>query len=400
MRIFVAVRHALDPKFYYGSLWSTNFYPALRQLGHEIIESQVDLLPTSRFMEIPGNFTRQEKEVRAQITQQIIDEVRTAHTQKPIDLFLSYFYNAHFDPARFAGIHKLGIRTINFFCNSTYQFELVSEIAKKVNFSWHPEKNARELYLKAGANPIWIQLGADPEIYHPQPEISRQPKACFVGQRYADRDRYLVKLIASNVPVDIYGLGWSPWESDKQILYLGRRQFKPGSLSAYLSVVSMNMKKDGIFKGMQRTLGQLYYRRRKSRKLDLLLASAIRGFTEDISRTYAAYEVILNFSNVWSDGRPGSEPIPHIRLRDFEATLCRACYLTGYTDEIAEFYDLGKEIDTYRTSEELVEKARFYLTRPLEAERLREAGYQRSLREHTWKERFKLLFKKIGGSQC
>ena len=57
MRIFTAVRHSIDPEFYYGGLWSGNFYSALEQLGHEIIESQVDLLPASRFMHIAGDFT-------------------------------------------------------------------------------------------------------------------------------------------------------------------------------------------------------------------------------------------------------------------------------------------------------------------------------------------------------
>lgn len=386
MRIFIAVRHALDPEFYYGSLWSGNFYPALRQLGHEIIESKVDLLPASSFMQVAAGFTPEQRKVRQRITEQVIGELRAAHQEKPVDLFLSYFYNAHFEPGGFAQIHKLGVTTLNFFCNSTYQFELVSEIAKEVNFSWHPEKGARELYLKAGANPVRVQLGADPQIYSPRPEIARQARACFVGQRYADRGRYLAELIIGGVPVDIYGKGWGKPDEPKA-----------GALPAYLSVFSDNIKKNGVFKGLQRNLGQFYYRR-SSRKLDPVLASADRGFTDDVSRTFAAYEVVLNFSNVWSDGRPGSKLLAHVRLRDFEAPMCRACYLTGYSEEIGEFYRLGKEIDTYRTPQELAEKAKFYLAHPLEAERLREAGYRRALREHTWKERFKLLFQKIGGN--
>jgi len=37
MRIFCAVRHSNDPKRFYGALWSGNFYPALRELGHELV---------------------------------------------------------------------------------------------------------------------------------------------------------------------------------------------------------------------------------------------------------------------------------------------------------------------------------------------------------------------------
>jgi spore maturation protein CgeB len=114
------------------------------------------------------------------------------------------------------------------------------------------------------------------------------------------------------------------------------------------------------------------------------------------ARVYSGYEVSLSFSNVWGDGHPGSPLIPHVRLRDFEAPMCRACYLTGHTDEIEEFYEIGKEIDTYRSPEELVDKARFYLRDAAAAERLRDAGFRRARRDHTWVERFRQLFSEVG----
>ncbi|MEM9512277.1 MAG: glycosyltransferase, partial [Cyanobacteria bacterium P01_E01_bin.48] len=91
-----------------------------------------------------------------------------------------------------------------------------------------------------------------------------------------------------------------------------------------------------------------------------------------------------------------AELIPHVRLRDFEAPMCQTCYLTGHTDEIAEFYNIGREIDTYRDAEELVDKVRFYLDRPDAAEQLRTAGWERARRDHTWDRRFQTLFEKIG----
>jgi spore maturation protein CgeB len=318
-------------------------------------------------MQIPNNFTSQEQEVRAQITQKILDEVKQAHQQKPIDLFLSYFYNSHFDPAGFEEIHQLGIPTVNFYCNSIYQFELVSQIAAKVNFSWHAEKDARESYLKVGANPVWVQMGADPEVYHPVADVSRQSKACFVGQRYADRDRLLAKLMTNQIPVDIYGSGWNASipsaNSSAQSLeppttdYLGRQLQQPGSLRSYAQTALSFLKTEGAIPGIKRTIRQLNYRN-QSRQLRSLMASSACGFANNISETFAKYAVILNFSNVWADGRPGSKLIPHVRLRDFEAPMCRTCYLTGYTEEITEFYQLGKEIDTYSSSEELVDKTK------------------------------------------
>jgi hypothetical protein len=85
-------------------------------------------------MQIAYNFTPEEFAAHADITQRILDEVLTAHRQRPIDLFLSYFYNSHFDPTGFDEIRKLGIPSVNFYCNSVHQFELVAEIAARADF--------------------------------------------------------------------------------------------------------------------------------------------------------------------------------------------------------------------------------------------------------------------------
>jgi spore maturation protein CgeB len=403
MRIFVAVRHAQDPSTFHSTLWSRNFYPALRKLGHEIVESKVDLEPASRFMDVTDDYTPQEREVRERITQQIVDEVKAAHAEAPIDLFLSYFYNAHFDPAGFGTIHDLGIPTINFYCNSIYQFELVDDVAPAATWAWHAEKPAHQAYQNIGADPVWVQMGANPEVYHPQEDVSRKQSACFVGRRYADRDRLVAKLVQAGVPIEVYGSGWkrsnahssSVEQNEQPRYYLGRRVYQKGSLASYLNTVRENIASDGFLGGIRRTYQQWQYRQR-TRQLEPMIEPVLNGYATDLTETFNAYEVVLNFSNVWGDGRTGSELIPHVRMRDFEAPMCRACYLTGHTEEIAEFYDIGTEIDTYRNAKELVDKTRFYLDHPNEAERLRQSGYERARRDHTWQERFKELFEKTG----
>jgi hypothetical protein len=207
----------------------------------------------------------------------------------------------------------------------------------------------------------------------------------------------MAALVRANVPVEIYGPGWGgdpPHEvaSDKTLL--------PSSISqakSYLGEIRRNFSEHGLVGGMGRTTRQYTYRQRTRRLLPLFqpLAKGPVPFTR-ICEVFSSHEVILNFSNVWSDGRPGSNLIPHVRLRDFEAPMCRTCFLTGYTDEITEFYVIGKEIDTYSSTEEFVDKVRFYLSHPQAAEQLREAGYQRARRDHTWVRRFEQLFGEIG----
>jgi hypothetical protein len=401
MKIFCAVRHSNDPQLFYGGLWSSNFYAALRELDCDIIESQTDLLATSRFMAIPDHFTSEERAIRAQTTERILDEVREARRQGPVNLFLSYFYNAHFDPAGFDEIRRLGIPSINFYCNSIHQFELVAAVAARADFSWHPERDARPSYLSVGANPVWVQMGANPHVCHPVNGIERQPKVCFVGQRYADRDRWLATLLEANISVDIYGAGWGADDEAhgacvvENPVYLGRRQIKPGTLASYLRLVTTDIKWHGALDALKHLAIQAAYRH-KTRRLAQMLRLRAKGKAGDLANVFGAYEVCLNLSNVWGEGRSWSPLIPHIRLRDFEAPMCRTCYLTGHNDELTQFYTVGCEVDTYRDKPELVDKVRFYLANPEAAERLREAGYRRALRDHTWVRRFEELFAKIG----
>jgi spore maturation protein CgeB len=402
MRIFCAVRHSTDLRFYYGGLWSGNFYPALRQLGHQVVESDVDLLPASRFMHIAGHFNQEELATRSEITQRIIDEVTAAHRKEPIDLFLSYFYNSHFDPGGFDELRHLGIPSVNFYCNSIYQFDLVKDIAAKADVAWHAERDARPRYVAAGANPVYVQMGADPTVYHPVP-ATRQPNACFVGLRYADRDRWVAALIKANVPVIIYGPGWGRETNsimpnqNRKTDHLGRQTPVAGTRSAFNQAI-MNWREEGFIQGNIRTWRQFRYRAESRRLAPLFTPFAKGSVPFDQQKTiFSSSEVVLNFSNVWADGRPGSPLIPHVRLRDFEAPMCGSCYLTGHTDEIEQFYEIGKEIDTYETPEELVDKVQFYLSHSDAAEKLRNRGFQRAVQSHTWRHRFEELFAKISG---
>jgi spore maturation protein CgeB len=401
VRIFTAIRHAVDPAQFHGGLWSANFYPALRGLGHEIVESQVDLAPASRFMGIASSFTAEERRLRSRITEQIVDEVGKAHRQGGVDVFLTYFYNSHFEPAAFADVRALGIPSINFFCNSIYQFALVADVARGVDWSWHAERDARDSYLEVGANPVWVQMAADPCVYRPVPVDARRPAACFVGQRYADRDRLAAALIKAGVAVDLYGAGWSASHpadrnGDSEV-YLGRTSHNAGTRRAYVQLAETTLSHHGLVDGTRRLVRRMSHRR-SSRMAAEVCATAARGMVPPgkIAETFSAYELCLNFSNVWSDGEPGSTLVPHVRLRDFEGPMSRSCYLTGHSDEIAEFYAIGREIDTYRDAGELVDKSRFYLANADAAERMRNAGFERATRDHTWTRRFETLFAKTG----
>jgi spore maturation protein CgeB len=73
-----------------------------------------------------------------------------------------------------------------------------------------------------------------------------------------------------------------------------------------------------------------------------------------------------------------------------------ALYCTGYTDELAEMFEPDREVIVYRNEHELLDKVRFYLCHPELAQKVREAGRQRALRDHTYHRRFQQLFSALG----
>lgn len=109
---------------------------------------------------------------------------------------------------------------------------------------------------------------------------------------------------------------------------------------------------------------------------------------------YSSSVVSLAFSEV-QDPLTG-EIKRHIRLRDFEAPMSGAFYLVGYQEELAEYYQLEKQIVCYTHRDDLLDKVRYYLDHEEEAERIRQAGLARARRDRTWKNRFRKLFEIIG----
>ena len=75
--------------------------------------------------------------------------------------------------------------------------------------------------------------------------------------------------------------------------------------------------------------------------------------------------------------------------------MCGALYFTNYCEELTEFYEPDKEVVTFRNEHELLDKVRYYLSHPTEAEKIRQAGHKRALECHTYQKRFEDLFNKI-----
>jgi len=74
-------------------------------------------------------------------------------------------------------------------------------------------------------------------------------------------------------------------------------------------------------------------------------------------------------------------------MRMYESTGVGTMLITDHKDNISEFFEVGKEIETYKSKEELLEKVKYYLSHEEEREKIAKAGQERTLKDHTYEKR-------------
>ena len=80
-------------------------------------------------------------------------------------------------------------------------------------------------------------------------------------------------------------------------------------------------------------------------------------------------------------------PVSASNMRLFETTGVGACLLTDWKENLSELFEPDKEVLTYRSAEECVDKVNYILENEDERRKLAAAGQRRTLREHTFDNR-------------
>lgn len=91
-----------------------------------------------------------------------------------------------------------------------------------------------------------------------------------------------------------------------------------------------------------------------------------------------------------------SAKIANAKGRDIECPAVGSCYLTTYHWELAEMFEIGKEVICYRNLEELVELVTYFSKRPEACLKIAKAAHRRAHLEHTWENRLRGLFQGLG----
>jgi hypothetical protein len=357
-------KHAIAPYEH----WEMYFKRGLEEAGCEWLEAEgVDWAEPL----VPSEAPRQQ-EWREAAWARTLDQIRRQHDQRPIDCFLGYLYPAHIDPAAIREIQALGIPCVNFFCDNVREFVEVPAAFRCFDLHWVPEFKALSMYRRAGLRhlhapmPAWVNASQrtwdHPEKYG----------VTFIGSWDSQRAALFARVLALGRSVELRGAGW-----DGALVPCTR-----GTRNSAWQTVANQI-------SQVRELGSLAWLRKISEKLrPPIPADAFARFVQPkagphyVSITQES-RIILGVNRYPSLRHPFTRPDTYSRLRDIEAPMMGACYLTEWTEGLDQLYDLGSEIETYRTAEEMVDKIRALEASPSKRRQLRRRGQQRALREHT-----------------
>ncbi|MDR4508963.1 MAG: glycosyltransferase [Candidatus Brocadiaceae bacterium] len=96
---------------------------------------------------------------------------------------------------------------------------------------------------------------------------------------------------------------------------------------------------------------------------------------------------VLQSSKVTLNMHADSSPVYASNMRLFESTGVGACLVTDWKKNINELFEPDKEIITYKSTEECVEKVKWLMNNPKAREEIACAGQRKTLKNHTYQQR-------------
>ena len=96
--------------------------------------------------------------------------------------------------------------------------------------------------------------------------------------------------------------------------------------------------------------------------------------TYEINKIYGASCINIDIGSLYQ--------MDIVPMQIFDIMACGSFVLTEYSRELDEIFEIGREVETYRTIDELVSKADYYLDHRAEALEIAELGREAVCKNH------------------
>ena len=357
-------RHAI-PAY---DFWRHYFVQGLQDEGHEVVE-----IPNVDWAEGVTYPPGRELDAWRTRTWEIVESfVRLELVRQPIHLFISYLYPAQVEVAAIRELQRMGIPCVNFFCDNVREFLKPPAEYAPFDLHWVPEFEALEMYRRSGlpfvhaAMPCWVS-----EEQRTLPRLESEP-ATFIGSHDVLRLDLLGQALQSGADFVIRGNGWLAQNTNRSKL-----PRTAASLVHNQIEVVKRYGLGGLLTKIESRVRPLRPSPIEDSRIGALLSDA------EYFRVTREAMVTIGVNRVPTANRSLRRPLVYSRLRDIEAPMLGACYLTEWTEGLEHMYELGEEIETYRTAEELTSKLAELRKDFARRAAMRQRAQRRALAEHT-----------------
>ncbi len=230
------------------------------------------------------------------------------------------------------------------------------------------DSKAMEAYKSLGiSNVIKTQWGANPFLYKPEDLNADAGKfnITFLGQKYGKRLAYIDALKAEGLPAEGWGTGWPTGGV-----------FDPKDIRSLYAHSKINLNfSETPYYGFKKKLNLF---------AKLFIKKELGRYKLNIHHPISNIKALIGTQRLTIKGRV------------FEVLACGGFLLTGKCDDdLGEYYQLGKEVVEFKGIDDLVDKCKYYLEHETERKAIAKAGYERTIRDHTYSHRFHQIFKAL-----
>ncbi len=290
--------------------------------------------------------------------------IETVSKEKPDICFFSLFTDEIKKETIREITNKSGTVTLNWFNDDHWRFDNYSKYwAPCFNWIVTTDSQAIQKYHKIGyKNVIKSQWACNHFLYKPL-KLPKIYDVSFVGQPHSNRKKIIEKMKKAGVKIECWGRGWPNGKVPQEKMIRIFSQSK----------INLNLTKSSSGNTLK-SIAKIFLKRKKHKSIQ------------------------IGNPRYWIDNSKSllGKKREQIKTRNFEIPGCKGFLVTGNADNLGDYYENDKEIIIYKNVNDLIERIGYYLKHDKERELIAQAGYERTLRNHTYEKRFNEIFNFIG----
>lgn len=261
------------------------------------------------------------------------------------DLAMFSLYTDQFDPTTVSQLRQY-TRTLCFFHDDTWRVDFSQFWARHFDFFTTPDVYGERKYAVMGLNnAIYFPFGCNEKLYC-QTGVPKKYDVSFVGAWHPYREWLIQYLRKAGFTVHALGYRW------------------PGGMVPHEQMVALF----------------------NESRINLNMSNSASWDTR----------YLLSSPRALINRIRSPKTVEQLKARHFEINGCGAFQLSYYVEGLERHYEIGAEIGVYLDPDDLVQKVKFYLADEALREAVAEAGYLRTMKDHTFKNRFNHVFKRMG----